>query len=101
VYVAAPPPVIYPAPVVVAPPPVVYAPPVVEPRVVEAPVPAIEPPSGEPRPGDRFRETRRRYHKHGDNAGLIDWVEGLLDNRLVRIYYDDYGRVEKQKWLDD
>ncbi len=45
-------------------------------------------------------ETSRRLHEHGSNAGRLDWVEGLLDGRPVRIYYDDFGRVKKQKWLD-
>ncbi len=103
----APPPVyIAPQPVYVAP-PVVYAPP----PVVVAPPPVVLPPAensaayenehavaAEPAPA--FIETNRRYHKHGDNEGLLDWVEGLLNGRPVRIYYDDFGRVKKQKWID-
>jgi hypothetical protein len=88
-YYAAPPPIIYyPAPVVV-PPPVVVQPPV-----------AVQPSPPTSEPSSNFVETNRRFHQHGDNTGKIDWVEGLLNGRPVRIYYDDFGRVLKQKWVD-
>jgi hypothetical protein len=104
VYVA-PPPAVYYAPPVVVPPPVVVAPApvVVAPPAVERPVVVEQPARATPddfQLSSGFVETNRRYHKHGDNKGLLDWVEGLLDGRPVRIYYDDFGRVEKQKWLD-
>jgi hypothetical protein len=111
-----------PAPVYVAPPPVVYYPPpvyVAPPVVVQPPVaaqpPADMPPQAEgqpapeqtqqpapppPQPNGRFVETGRRFHEHGDDAGRLDWVEGLLDRRPVRIYYDEFGRVKKQKWIN-
>lgn len=119
VYVV-PPPVVYYAPPVVVPPPVVVQPPVVVPPPVTAqPAPAQPPcepaqpgyegsqpppngveqaPPAQPHPS--FVETRRRFHEHGDNAGKLDYVEGLLDGRPVRIYYDDFGQVKKQKWID-
>lgn len=86
-----------PAPVYVAPPPVVYyqAPPVV------VPSPSVSVPSAEAvQASPTFVETNRRFHEHGSNEGRIDWVEGLLDGRPVRIYYDDFGNVKKQKWID-
>lgn len=105
VYVAPPPvvyyapPVVVPQPVVVTPPPVVVSPPtVVEPPAVVEQAPGKSECAPEPAPA--FIETNRRYHKHGDNAGQLDWVEGLLHGRPVRIYYDDFGRVKKQKWID-
>lgn len=87
-------PYVYSAPMVVAPAPAVVAPP---PAVVAPPVVSQSPSAQQPPP---FVETARRYHEHGSDAGLLDWVEGLLNGRPVRIYYDDYGRIEKQKWLD-
>lgn len=53
-----------------------------------------------PQQAPAFVQTHVRFHEHGDNAGRVDWVEGLLNGRPVRIYYDDFGRVSKQKWLD-
>jgi hypothetical protein len=96
----APPPVVVAAPqVVYYAPPVIAAPPVIvqPPPVVQAPAPQPPAPTA---PASHFIETSRRYHEHGDNEGLLDWVEGLLDGRPVRIYYDDFGRVTKQKWID-
>lgn len=91
-----------PAPVYVAAPPAVYyAPPpvVVQPApVVVQPAPEVAPPPP-PEPSG-FVETGRRYHRHGSNEGRLDYVEGLLGGRPVRIYYDDFGRVKKQKWID-
>jgi hypothetical protein len=74
----------------------VYPATVVEPPVVVQPPPVVAAPA--PTPG--FVQTRARYHGHGDNAGQIDWVEGYLDGRPIRYYYDDHGRLKKQKWLD-
>jgi len=90
-----------PAPVFVAPPPVVYyAPPVVvQPPAVVQPPPAVEQEPA-PQPAPVFVETNRRYHKHGDNKGKLDWVEGVIDGQPIRYYYDDFGRVKKQEWRD-
>ncbi len=109
VYVA-PPPVVYyppPPPVVVAPPVVVQPPVVAQPAAPAQPAPdttEYAPQTAQPPPvqqGPSFVETGRRYHEHGDDAGKLDWVEGLIDGRPVKIYYDDFGRVSKQKWIDD
>jgi hypothetical protein len=111
VYFVPPPPVVYyqpavvvPAPVIVQQPAVVQQAPVVQqpPAVEQAPAeqaPAEQAPAAAPAPS--FVETARRYHGSGDNAGRLDWVEGLMDGRPMRIYYDDFGRVKKQKWIDD
>lgn len=76
-----------------------YAYPDAYPVVVREPV-VVEPQPFVPGAVPAFVETRRRYHSHGDDAGTLDWVEGLLNGRPVRIYYDEYGAIEKQKWLD-
>ena len=96
------------APVYYAPPPVVYytapvfAPPpvIVQQPVMAEPSPVADQPSPSNEQSPKFVETNRRLHQHGDNEGKVDWIEGLLDGHAVRFYYDDFGRVQKQKWLD-
>jgi hypothetical protein len=104
----------YAPPVYVTPPPtVIYESPTVveeQPAVADSQHTEVEPPQvdqpadgaqGSPNDaGHGFVETRREYHHHGSNSGQLDWVEGYMDGRPVRIYYDDSGRVKKQKWLD-
>ena len=94
-----------PGPVYVAPPPVYYEPPMAEgPPPVEQGAAEPAPPEGSGPPttqeAPHFVETNRHYHKHGDNKGRLEWVEGLLDGRPTRIYYDDFGRIKEQKWMD-
>ncbi len=100
----APPPIYVAPPVYLAPPVVYYAPRVVvaAPAYVPAPVvvQSAPQPAPAPVPAPTFVETARRYHRHGDNRGRLDWVEGLLDGQPVRISYDDFGRVKEQEFID-
>lgn len=71
----------------------VYVPP---PVVVEQPV-YIAPPQQLIIP-QGFRETGRRYHRKGHDAGTVDWLKGMMaDGRSVKIEYNLDGTIRKIK----
>ncbi|MEA1929531.1 MAG: hypothetical protein U9M92_01420 [Patescibacteria group bacterium] len=42
-----------------------------------------------------FRETSRRYHKKGGDAGLLDWIKGRTpDGFKVKIEFEDNGEID-------
>lgn len=76
---------VYPVPVVYHRPMPMYAP---ASAVQPAQLPVVEQklqiPAG-------FVEETRRVHKHGSDAGLVDWVKGRLGDRRVKIEFNPDG----------
>lgn len=109
-----------PAPIIYAPPPVIYRPQPIyysQPTVIytqPAPVVVRERPvmvqevevkwikfSNEQAiqaPPAGFVQTGYRLHKHGSDAGDVDYLEGTINGRKVKIEYDDDGSIDE---IDD
>lgn len=107
VYVA-PAPVIYPAPIYVQPPPVIMPVPVVVERPVVQMLPPPAPITQAAEPTEvwqqvvyksrvyQYQEVGRRLHQHGDNKGLLDWIQGQTqDGHLIKIKFADNGSVRE------